>query len=130
MQIESLHAPENLQLLIGWTGKPASTSPLVDKISLFKARRQDDYHRFLEESKSCIQRMVDGFHQQDLERIKREIRYNRDLLKQLGANSGVDIETACVRLRNSLAGQPRPRGLGVATAESSLSTRTPTSMPS
>ena len=93
LKIESLHAPKNLELLIGWTGKPASTSQLVDKISLFKARRQDEYHHFLDESKACIQRMVDGFHRQDLESIKREIRYNRDLLKQLGNNSGVDIET-------------------------------------
>ncbi len=93
LKIESLKAPSNLQLLIGWTGKPASTSQLVDKISLFKARQQKEYHQFLEESKHCIQRMVDGFHNADLEAIKNEIRYNRELLKQLGTNSGVHIET-------------------------------------
>lgn len=93
LKIEPLVAPKDLELLIGWTGKPASTSQLVDKISLFKARQQDEYHRFLDDSKACIQRMVDGFHHQDLEVIKREIRYNRNLLKRLGANSGVDIET-------------------------------------
>ncbi|MBB1062805.1 phosphomevalonate kinase [Limosilactobacillus fastidiosus] len=93
LKIESLKAPSNLQLLIGWTGKPASTSQLVDKISLFKARQQKEYHQFLEESKHCIQRMVDGFHNADLEAIKNEIRYNRELLKQLGINSGVHIET-------------------------------------
>lgn len=48
LNIESLTAPKNLELLIGWTGKPASTSQLVDKISLFKARRQTEYHHFLE----------------------------------------------------------------------------------
>lgn len=93
LKIESLKAPSNLQLLIGWTGKPASTSQLVDKISLFKARQQKEYHQFLEESKHCIQRMVDGFHNANLEAIKNEIRYNRELLKQLGTNSGVHIET-------------------------------------
>lgn len=93
LKIESLKAPSNLQLLIGWTGKPASTSQLVDKISLFKARRQKEYRQFLEDSKHCIQRMVDGFHNADLESIKNEIRYNRELLKQLGTNSGVHIET-------------------------------------
>ena len=36
LNIESLTAPKNLELLIGWTGKPASTSQLVDKISLLK----------------------------------------------------------------------------------------------
>ena len=93
LKIESLKAPSNLQLLIGWTGKPASTSQLVDKISLFKARHQKEYRQFLEDSKHCIQRMVDGFHNADLESIKNEIRYNRELLKQLGTNSGVHIET-------------------------------------
>lgn len=93
LKIESLKAPSNLQLLIGWTGKPASTSQLVDKISLFKARQQKEYRQFLEDSKHCIQRMVDGFHNTDLESIKNEIRYNRELLKQLGTNSGVHIET-------------------------------------
>lgn len=93
LKIEPLQAPQNLELLIGWTGKPASTSRLVDKISLFKARQQNEYHRFLESSKACIQRMVDGFHHQDIEAIKDEIRYNRDLLKRLGNNSGVNIET-------------------------------------
>ena len=93
LKIESLKAPSNLQLLIGWTGKPASTSQLVDKISLIKARQQKEYRQFLEDSKHCIQRMVDGFHNADLESIKNEIRYNRELLKQLGTNSGVHIET-------------------------------------
>ena len=93
LKIESLKAPSNLQLLIGWTGKPASTSQLVDKISLFKARQQKEYRQFLEDSKHCIQRMVDGFHNADLESIKNEIRFNRELLKQLGTNSGVHIET-------------------------------------
>ena len=93
LKIESLKAPSNLQLLIGWTGKPASTSQLVDKISLFKARQQKEYRQFLEDSKHCIQRMVDGFHNADLKKKKNEIRYNRELLKQLGTNSGVHIET-------------------------------------
>lgn len=93
LKIESLKAPENLQLLIGWTGKPASTSQLVDKISLFKARQQAEYHHFLEESKHCISRMVDGFHDADLAKIQAEIRYNRQLLTDLGRKSGVHIET-------------------------------------
>lgn len=116
LNIESLNAPQNLELLIGWTGKPASTSQLVDKISLFKARRQSEYHLFLEKSKACIQRMVDGFHRQDLETIKNEIRYNRDLLKQLGTNSGVDIETTALKklcqIAESFGGAAKTSGAG------------------
>ena len=116
LKIESLTAPANLQLLIGWTGSPASTSRLVDKISLFKARQQDKYHHFLEESKACIQRMIEGFHQADLDVIKREIRKNRELLKNLGANSGVQIETPILhelcRIAEDFGGAAKTSGAG------------------
>lgn len=97
LKIESLSAPANLALVIGWTGKPASTSQLVDKISLFKAREQDKYHQFLNASRECIQRMVEGFHEGNLNTIKQEIRYNRSLLQQLGERSGVQIETPVLK---------------------------------
>ncbi len=46
LNIEQLNAPANLELLIGWTGSPASTSTLVDKVSLVKAREQLEYQTF------------------------------------------------------------------------------------
>ncbi|WP_251546359.1 phosphomevalonate kinase [Limosilactobacillus caecicola] len=97
LNIESLTAPANLALVIGWTGKPASTSQLVDKISLFKAREQAKYHQFLDASRRCIQRMVEGFHNSDLNIIKQEIRYNRSLLQKLAERSGVQIETPLLK---------------------------------
>lgn len=93
LKVEKLMAPENLALVIGWTGKPASTSRLVDRISLFKAQRQNEYREFLQKSRQCIQEMVEGFHEGSLAKIKREIRHNRALLQQLGQRSGVQIET-------------------------------------
>lgn len=97
LKIESLNAPANLALVIGWTGKPASTSQLVDKISLFKAKRQVEYQQFLQSSRDCIQRMIQGFHEGDLDKIKSEIRYNRSLLGKLGHRSGVEIETPLLK---------------------------------
>lgn len=116
LKIETLTAPANLQLLIGWTGSPASTSRLVDKISLFKARRQEDYHRFLNESRACIQRMIEGFHHADLDVIKREIRCNRELLQGLGNNSGVQIETPVLnelcKIAEKFGGAAKTSGAG------------------
>lgn len=97
LKIESLTAPANLALVIGWTGKPASTSQLVDKISVFKARQQAKYQEFLNASRNCIQRMIDGFHAGSLEMIQSEIRYNRSLLQELAKLSGVQIETPVLR---------------------------------
>lgn len=105
LKIENLHAPDNLSLMIGWTGKPASTSQLVDRISLFKARRQTEYRQFLANSRACIKRLVDGFHQGNLDAIQEEIRYNRTLLQNLAKRSGVLIETPSLKKLCQIAEQ-------------------------
>jgi len=103
LQIELLTPPESLRLMIGWTGTPASTSHLVDKVALFKATRRDDYHAFLRESKACLQRMIAGFHDQDLDAIQKEIAVNRQLLNQLANLSHVTIETKLLRTMCDIA---------------------------
>ena len=105
LKIETLTAPANLALVIGWTGKPASTSQLVDKISLFKARQQAQYKEFLNASRQCIQRMINGFHTGSLETIQTEIRYNRSLLQELARRSGVQIETPVLKQLCQIAEQ-------------------------
>lgn len=116
LKIEPLKAPKNLKLLIGWTGSPASTSRLVDKISIFKAKQQTEYHHFLAESKACIHRMINGFEKGDLNIIKREIRYNRTLLRKLADMSGVQIETPVlhkmVQIAEHFGGAAKSSGAG------------------
>lgn len=93
LKVEQLARPQKLKLLIGWTGKPASTSLLVDKISLFKAVHQQEYRRFLADSRQCVSKMIDGFKAKNLALIQQQIRINRHLLQHLGSLSGVSIET-------------------------------------
>lgn len=57
LSIELLQAPKDLHLMIGWTGSPASTSRLVDKIAIAKAEKQKAYQSFLDSSRYTI-RMV------------------------------------------------------------------------
>lgn len=97
LKVELLTPPAPLRLLIGWTGTPASTSHLVDRIALFKATRRQNYHRFLQQSKTCLQRMIQGFHDNDLTAIQREITVNRQLLNQLAHLSHVTIETSLLK---------------------------------
>ena len=101
LQIELLTPPEPLRLMIGWTGTPASTSHLVDKIALFKATRRKDYHTFLRESRECLQRMIDGFHHQDLNAIQTEIAVNRQLLNHLAHLSPSSSSRAPLRTNPS-----------------------------
>lgn len=93
LKIEILHVPAELELLIGWTGSPASTSRLVDKITIAKFAKKDQYHEFLRQSRNCVQSIIAGIRSQNLAAVKSGIRENRAILRQLGAFSGVNIET-------------------------------------
>ena len=79
LSIELLTAPADMQLLIGWTGSPASTSQLVDKITLAKAKKPQLYQA--------------------------GIRRNRELLDELAHFSGVAIQTPALRQLVTLAEQ-------------------------
>ncbi|GLB46838.1 phosphomevalonate kinase [Philodulcilactobacillus myokoensis] len=97
LKIEQLTPPKNLKLLIGWTGSPASTSNLVDKVSLEKAKQHHEYSEFLEGSKKCIEQIIKGFHLNDLKLIQNGISKNRNLLNSLGHFTHVDIETPSLK---------------------------------
>ncbi|MFD1393855.1 phosphomevalonate kinase [Lacticaseibacillus jixianensis] len=93
LSIELLQAPAQMRLLIGWTGSPASTSRLVDKIAIAKAQRRSQYQSFLAESAIVLDQMTASFRSKDLEGIQSALRTNRRLLNQLADFSGVQIET-------------------------------------
>ncbi|MGX7029837.1 phosphomevalonate kinase [Vagococcus zengguangii] len=94
LTIEPLPVPNNLELLIGWTGSPASTTHLVDLINDEKAEIQDYYSQFLAQSKTVVEEILTGFSESNLQKIQNGIHKNRNLLQQLGKNSGIQIETA------------------------------------
>ncbi|QFP79580.1 phosphomevalonate kinase [Latilactobacillus graminis] len=103
LAIELLTPPVELSLLIGWTGSPASTSHLVDKIALAKKERQDDYQAFLSASKACLEAMIEGFRHTDLQQIQTELRHNRAILQNLAQFSHVAIETPSLQKMGALA---------------------------
>ncbi|AZP97317.1 phosphomevalonate kinase [Latilactobacillus curvatus] len=103
LSIELLTPPAELSLLIGWTGSPASTSHLVDKIALAKTERQADYQNFLAASKACLEAMVEGFRRNDLAQIQAELRNNRAILQDLAHFSHVAIETPILQKMGALA---------------------------
>ena len=82
---------------MGWTGSPASTSHLVDRVALNKAKRQQAYQYFLNNSKACLKRMIDGFRKQDLQAIQTEIAVNRKLLNELDQFTHAHIETPLLK---------------------------------
>lgn len=93
LKIKPLPAFDKLNLLIGWTGSPASTSNLVDKVELSKEERRKKYLEFVHESSKCVERMEASFQEHDLTGIQQCLRKNRKLLENLHEITGVEIET-------------------------------------
>ena len=105
LQIEPLQVPEDLRLLIGWTGSPASTSDLVDQVHRSRIEKKTSFENFLNASKECVDQMIQGFKQNDIALIQKMIRKNRSLLNQLTSLSNVSIETEELKRLNDLAEQ-------------------------
>lgn len=103
LQIELLTPPSNLRLLVGWTGSPASTSQLVDKIALAKAQKHQEYAQFLADSEQTIENLIAGFRAQSLDVIQKGIDENRRLLARLADFSGVQIETKPLKRLRQIA---------------------------
>lgn len=97
LNIELLTPPDDLRLLVGWTGSPASTSHLVDRVALNKAKQQQSYQDFLSNSKACLKRMINGFREQNLAAIQTEIALNRKLLNELDQFTHAHIETPLLK---------------------------------
>lgn len=96
LRIEPLTPPTNLNLLIGWTGSPASTTLLVDLLNQEIKEIDDCYTTFLAKSKQCVNKIIAAFKAHDFKAIQQGLRENRQLLQALGKNSGVRIETGAL----------------------------------
>ncbi|SDQ07252.1 phosphomevalonate kinase [Microbacterium sp. cf332] len=127
-EIIRLAAPEDVSLLVGWTGHPASTERLVSGVSRGADVGGDAHAGFLEASRSCVEDLWRALAVRDgaghehpgaatglaLDAIRR----NRRLLQGLGERSGVTIETERLRVlcdaaeRIGAAGKPSGAGGG------------------
>ncbi|AOV06702.1 phosphomevalonate kinase [Sporosarcina ureilytica] len=115
LMIERLNPSEAFSMSVGWTKKSAATGPMVNKVQAFQLESPLMYARFLEESHAAVTRFIQGIktnHQQD---VLAAIRENRLLLKRLGEDAGVPIETAELTNLCQIAekfGSGKPSGAG------------------
>src|SRR5699024_10392286 len=58
--IEPLSLPEELDICIGWTGHPASTSNLVDHVLKLKTNKPDKFERFIHDSDQAVNYFLGG----------------------------------------------------------------------
>lgn len=93
LMIQPLPAPEDLRLVIGWTGSPASTTHLVDQVQEDVEHEENYHERFLIEARAIVETMIESFFNHDSKAICRGIEQYRKLLQQLTQHTGVIIET-------------------------------------
>lgn len=126
-EIVRLAAPADLDLLVGWTGHPASTERLVSGVSRGTDVAGDDHTGFLDASRSCVDdlwaALAPRSHDDDAgdggsagARALDALRRNRRLLQGLGDRTGVIIETERLRILCDAAEQigaaAKPSGAG------------------
>lgn len=93
LEVKRLTVPDNLNIMIGWTEKPSSTTKLVDNLNKNRKNHKDYHRNFLKNSEACVNRMIEAFENSDLKIIKEQVSINRELLKGLENHLGLIIET-------------------------------------
>lgn len=95
LDIQPIPAPNNLELLVGWTGSPAKTKKLLQKV----AKYEDDtaYREFLAASNASVAMLLNGLLTNEFDDIKRGIALNREFLQSLSSQTDVEIETPLLR---------------------------------
>ncbi|PRY83468.1 phosphomevalonate kinase [Alkalibacterium olivapovliticus] len=91
LSIEQLPRLNQVSLLVGWTGSPASTESLVSHVETDHDRLP--YEVFLTESKKCVERLIIAIKQQKTSDIFKEITYNRQLLLKMSRFKQFELET-------------------------------------
>lgn len=95
LNIQPIPTPANLELLVGWTGKPAKTKKLLQKAALLDD--ENAYREFLAASNASVAMLLNGFLTNDFDDVKRGIALNREFLLSFSAQTEVEIETPILR---------------------------------
>ena len=114
--VRRLPHPNHLNLLVGWTGSPASTERLVEQVRGAEERTAvTPYDSFADDSRACVDDLAAALARRG-EGALEVVRRARRVLQRLSASSGVLIETARLRALCDIAerhgGAAKPSGAG------------------
>ncbi len=113
---KSIQMPKNIYFCVGWTGKPASTSKLVDRILQLKSDQPEAFERFLAASKLAVDHFLQGMEEANVELLLKGVKQNREALANVGRDADTLIETPLLGtlcdLAESLGGAGKPSGAG------------------
>ena len=81
-----------MEVLIGWTGSPASSPHLVSEVKRLKSDPAF-YGEFLDSSHQCVENLIHAFKTNNIKGVQKMIRQNRLIIRQMDNQASVDIET-------------------------------------
>lgn len=103
LEIKEIKLPENMQVLIGFVGYSASTTKMIEKMNLFKNSQTEIYQSIMQSINFVVLKLVRALECCDQIEIISLITKNRDLLANLSAESGIELETKELELLIYLA---------------------------
>lgn len=93
LEIKQLKISNQLNFLVGWTGRPASTNRLVANVQNQKNGNTIQYDDFLKESEASVELLASSLSKKVNQGIKKAIQRNRQALLAMGNQTKVLIET-------------------------------------
>ena len=81
-----------MEVLIGWTGSPASSPHLVSEVKRLKSD-PSFYGEFLDRSHDCVESLIQAFKTNNIKGVQKMIRQNRRVIQSMDVEATVDIET-------------------------------------
>ncbi len=88
-----IELPENMGMLIGFTGKSSLTKELVQKMEKFKTTQKGEYEKIIFWIKETTEALIEAIEKKEEKEILTLIDENKELLRELGEQSGAEIET-------------------------------------
>lgn len=114
--VEPIQLPKSVQLCIGWTGTPASTSQLVKQILALKQSNPTKFTSFLKNSDEAVSSFLRGAKTEDVSELFHGIKKNRQALAKVGSEAKTHIETPLLgelcELAEQYGGAGKPSGAG------------------
>jgi len=103
LKINPITIPKELELCIGWTGNPASTSNLVNKVLKLKENDPSKFKTFIHHSERAVQDFLKGMETNDIPLLFKGIKTNRQALAKVGQRANVRLETPLLKTLSDLA---------------------------
>lgn len=103
LKVRRLGIPRNLSLIVGYSGKPASTIEMIKQMKEFKRDDPENYIRIMGDISVTVQNMIKAWEVSDADNIILLANKNESLLRELTGLSGIGIETKELMRLSALA---------------------------